>query len=71
MPQVRQVLKSKFNFHVASMKTGIQKCNLYLLAIYKNASNNRPAVCFVHALPLHSQNQHNKEDVKVKLDYWF
>jgi hypothetical protein len=58
MPQVRQVLKSRFNFHVASRQTGIQKCELHLLASYKNASN-RLAVCCVHALPLHSQNQHN------------
>jgi len=69
MPHIRQALKSTFNFHVASRQTGIEKCNLHLLAIYKNASTNRLAVCCVHAMPLHSQNQHNQKNVNVKLDY--
>jgi hypothetical protein len=53
MPQVRQVLKSRFIFHVASRQTGIQKCNVHLLAIYKNASTNGLAsvLCACTATP--------------------
>jgi hypothetical protein len=53
MPHVRQVLKSRFNFQVASRQTGIQKCNLHLLAIYKKCFHQETSsvLCACTATP--------------------